>query len=360
MAGFTIEKRKNSKGEFRYRCTVRAHQGSQVVYRESRTFGRKSDAQTWGIQMQASIERDGIPGQSMAIPSIGELIAKYLSSPTLMARTGRTKEYVLKLLMDCDIGRIQADKLVESDLVRHCEDRVAAGASPQTVAHDVSYLSSVMAAAWPHFKIEASNQVVKQAQNHLRYAGLIGKSERRTRRPVGDELARLEEALAEREGKRQSKIPFRDILQFSILSCMRIGEVCSICWEDVSEQTKSVLVRDRKDPRKKQGNHMQVPLLGDAWTILQRQPRTDERVFPFESRSVTAGFQRVRNKLGIQDLRYHDLRREGASRLFEAGFSLDEVAQVTGHRDLNILWQIYTQLYPSRVHEKFETLRKEK
>ncbi|WP_406666189.1 hypothetical protein [Gallaecimonas sp. GXIMD1310] len=39
MAGFTIEKRKNSKGEFRYRCTVRAHQGSQVVYRESRTFG---------------------------------------------------------------------------------------------------------------------------------------------------------------------------------------------------------------------------------------------------------------------------------------------------------------------------------
>lgn len=52
-----------------------------------------------------------------------------------------------------------------------------------------------------------------------------------------------------------------------------------------------------------------------------RQPKEIELIFPFNSRSVTAGFQRVRNKLGIEDLRYHDLRREGASRLFEKGYS---------------------------------------
>jgi hypothetical protein len=47
--------------------------------------------------------------------------------------------------------------------------------------------------------------------------------------------------------------------------------------------------------------------------------------------------QRERNKLGVEDLRYHDLRRKGASHLFEKGYSIEEVAQVTGHINLNIL-----------------------
>ena len=116
------------------------------------------------------------------------------------------------------------------------------------------------------------------------------------------------------------------------------------------------MVRDRKDPRKKVGNHMLVPLLGGAWEILKRQPKDQDRVFPYNSRSVTAGFQRVRNSLGIKDLRYHDLRREGASRLFEKGYSIDEVAQVTGHRNINTLWQVYTELFPNRLHDKELTL----
>jgi integrase len=133
---------------------------------------------------------------------------------------------------------------------------------------------------------------------------------------------------------------------------MRIGEVCSIRWEDVDEAQKAVLVRDRKDPRKKSGNHMLVPLLGGSWEILQWQERSSDRVFPYNPRSVTAGFQRVRNELKIKDLRYHDLRREGASRLFEKGYSIDEVAQVTGHRNINTLWQVYTELFPKRLHDK--------
>ncbi|MDH8142485.1 tyrosine-type recombinase/integrase, partial [Klebsiella pneumoniae] len=72
---------------------------------------------------------------------------------------------------------------------------------------------------------------------------------------------------------------------------------------------------------------------------------------------ITAMYRRVRDELGIEDLRYHDLRREGASRLFEAGFSIEEVAQVTGHRSLNILWQVYTELFPKTLHEKFDKLQ---
>ncbi|CAM8375920.1 Phage integrase (fragment) [Mycobacterium tuberculosis] len=150
--------------------------------------------------------------------------------------------------------------------------------------------------------------------------------DRKVTTPQDDELTKLKEGLKACNEHREGKIPFVDILDFSILSCMRIGEVCKVLWSDVDEKNRSVLVRDRKDPRKKTGNHMSVPLLGDAWTILQRQLRTDERVFPYNPKSVSTGFQRVRNVLGIEDLRYHDLRREGASRLFEAGFSIEEVA----------------------------------
>ena len=59
---------------------------------------------------------------------------------------------------------------------------------------------------------------------------------------------------------------------------MRVGEVCRLLWEDVDDIQRSVIVRDRKDPRKKIGNHMLVPLLGDAWRILTMQPRVDDRV----------------------------------------------------------------------------------
>lgn len=96
---------------------------------------------------------------------------------------------------------------------------------------------------------------------------------------------------------------------------------------------------------------MLVPLLGESFGVAMRQPHKIERIFPYKSRSVTAGFQRVRNELGNEDLRYHDLRREGASRLFEKGYLIEEVAQVTGHRNLNILWQVYTQLHPHKLRQ---------
>jgi integrase len=135
---------------------------------------------------------------------------------------------------------------------------------------------------------------------------------------------------------------------------MRIGEVCSLRWEDLNLEHKTIVVRDRKDPRKKEGNHMIVPLLAGSYDLVNKHKKIDDRIFPYNPRSVTAGFQRVRNSLNIEDLRYHDLRREGASRLFEKGYTIEEVAQVTGHRNLNILWQVYTQLFPHKLHDKFK------
>ncbi|MEI6896027.1 MAG: site-specific integrase [Psychromonas sp.] len=350
MASFSITKYTLLSGESRYKVTVTVKHKSLIIHRESKTFKKKLLATTFGKNRVADLEENGI--NSVTSCSIGTLIDKYMNDKDLYDTDGRTKRMCIRLLRDCDISKIQTNELKISDLIKHCRNRKSAGTSPATISHDMSYLKAVLKKAGPVFDIEANHQLFDEAFVILKEMSLIGKSQKRTRRPTTAELIKLKNALKEREKDSNCTIPFCDLLDFSILTCMRIGEVCAIRWDDLNIDHKTIVVRDRKDPRKKAGNHMIVPLLGESFEILMRQPKTDGKVFPYNSRSITAGFQRTRNKLGINDLRYHDLRREGASRLFEAGFSIEEVAQVTGHRNLNTLWTVYTQLFPHKLHEK--------
>ncbi|HEY2753210.1 MAG TPA: tyrosine-type recombinase/integrase [Phenylobacterium sp.] len=46
----------------------------------------------------------------------------------------------------------------------------------------------------------------------------------------------------------------------------------------------------------------------------------------------------------------HDLRHEAASRLFEAKFTIEQVALVTGHKDWKMLKR-YTNLRPEQLHK---------
>ena len=104
-------------------------------------------------------------------------------------------------------------------------------------------------------------------------------------------------------------------------------------------RARLAMVRDRKDPRRKQENDQKVTLLDltgyDAVEILEEQRRrspTSSRVFPYNGRSVGTACRRAYRKLGIQDLRFHDLRHEATSRLFDAGRDILEVSLVTGTR----------------------------
>jgi integrase len=353
MASFSIKKRTLKSGESRFTVDVVVKKNSAIIHRESKTFRKKEFARTYGTKRVRELENPD-SAQQKSVP-LYVLLDKFMEEPDLWDKAGRTKQYVIKLLRDCEIVKIESNKLRTSDLIQHCKDRKAAGAGGATIYHDIAYLRAIMKRAKPVFDIVANFQIFEEAVPVLIDMGLIGKSQKRTRRPTSEELERLKIGLKKRESHRpngKTRIPFTDILEFSILTCMRVGEVCKLRWEDLNQEHKTILVRDRKDPRKKQGNHMIVPLLGESFDIALKQQNTNSLIFPYNPRSVSAGFQRVRNDLGIKDLRYHDLRREGASRLFEKGYSIEEVAQVTGHRNLNILWQVYTQLFPHKLHRK--------
>jgi len=58
---------------------------------------------------------------------------------------------------------------------------------------------------------------------------------------------------------------------------------------------------------------------------------------PFNHRSAGTAFMRVCKSRSILDLNFSDLRPEGTSRLFEAGFQIQQVALVTGHKDWKML-----------------------
>jgi integrase len=76
-------------------------------------------------------------------------------------------------------------------------------------------------------------------------------------------------------------------------------------------------------------------------------------IFPHAAQSVSTAFQRATDELAIEDLRFHDLRHDGASRLFEAGWAIERVALVTGHKDWNMLRR-YTQLRAEDFHRPVE------
>lgn len=137
---------------------------------------------------------------------------------------------------------------------------------------------------------------------------------------------------------------------------MRQEEICRLLWEDIDAENRTIVVRDRKDPRFKSGNHQRVPLLDktgfDAWAILAEQKACtsrSSRVFPYNSKSVSAAFTTACHDLKIKDLRFHDLRHEATTRLFEAGFGIEQVALVTGHKDWKMLKR-YTNLRPEQLH----------
>jgi integrase len=79
-------------------------------------------------------------------------------------------------------------------------------------------------------------------------------------------------------------------------------------------------------------------------------------VFKVKAGSVSQAFKRSCAKLKIEDLRFHDLRHEATTRLFELGLNVIEVGSITGHRDLKMLNR-YTHLKASKLGNKLRQLQ---
>lgn len=390
MATKTVEKRKLKNGSVTYRGRVRITKFGKVIDKAEQTFSNRETAKKWVDKVAKKLEEKQIEiangtyhekkDSDLKEITVAQLIKEYLDDPQISEDLGRTKKYVLESLYNYDIAHIIVSQLTPQDLIHHCKERLKGQyinnrlviPSPQTVYHDVTYLFSVVKHAKVGFGVNSNLHYHTEAIPTLVKMKLIGRSGKRDRRLEGNELELLEEALHSRESHRSAKIPYCDILKFSIYTAMRVGEITKLKWSDVDHEHKTIKVRDRKDPRKrdtnKNSNDGLVPLLEEAYPVLMRQkervdPSKPNLIFPYNPKSITAGWQRVRSKLGIENLRYHDLRREGATRLAEKGYDIRTVAQVTGHKNLNILHDIYTEIefkkFSKSEFEKYQNNKEE-
>lgn len=233
---------------------------------------------------------------------------------------------------------------------------------PSTALQNVAYLSTVLKYAAKVLNSEdaiSAHAQVMAAIATLRHARKLVPPTSRTRRPTEDELLKLEVYF---DNRARSRIPMTDIMHFAICTAMRQGEIVSLRWEDFDPEKRTIWVRGRKDPTTNKGRDDLVPLVSGMMAInrvrlcpieiMHRQAtsrRKTGRIFPFTGKAISKAFTEATEKLNIFDLVFHDLRHDGISRLFDAGFQIPQVALISGHRSWKNL-QRYTNLAPESLH----------
>jgi len=151
------------------------------------------------------------------------------------------------------------------------------------------------------------------------------------------------------EACKEAKNPFLlPIVHLALETAMRQGELVSLRWENIDLTRRTTHLPDTKNRESRT-----VPLSPTAILVLRRLPRSIHgQVFPgLTTEAVRRAYIRAVRRAEIQDLRFHDLRHEATSRLFELGLNIMEVASISGHKDLRILRR-YTHLKAEDLAKK--------
>lgn len=322
----------------------------------SETFLRREDARRWATDAERQVDRGETPNQSKIsrLSTFGALVDLHITDMKEVGRApGRSKDATLKMLKR-ELGKVSLAELDRERIVRFGRKRAAQGAGPTTLGIDIGTIKLVVQHAAAVHGLPARVEPIDLGRIALKRLGLVGHSRERDRRPTDEEIERL---IAHFDGNPRQIIPMGRIIKFAIATAMRQEEICRVTWADLNARTKMLVIRDRKDPRAKRGNDQRIPLLAvsgyDAAALIEEQralrANDDDRIFPVNHKSVSTVFTRACASLGIEDLHFHDLRHEGTSRLFEAGFAIEQVSLVTGHKDWKMLRR-YTHLKPEALH----------
>jgi integrase len=320
------------------------------------TFIRHDHAREWATDAEGQIDRGRAPSgrRSRGAKTFGALIDLHIDDMKEVGKPpGRSKSATLEMLQR-ELGALKFADLDRERLVRFGRDRAKAGAGPVTLGQDIGAIKLVLSHAAAVHGTDVAVEPVQLARIALKRLGLIGKSRERDRRPTEEELKQL---FTHFDAGARQLIPMSRIIKFAVATAMRQEEICRVTWSDLNTRTKMLTIRDRKDPREKKGNDQRIPLLAvsgyDAVALVEAQrsirSNEDDRIFAYVHRSAGTAFTRACKELKIEDLHFHDLRHEGTSRLFEAGFAIQQVALVTGHKDWKMLRR-YTHLKPEHLH----------
>lgn len=340
------------RGEGKFQAIVRVKRDGAIVYQESRVFGPCKNAERlawdWGVRLEASIKLNGTPQRQLKTMTLGKLLLDYLETITAHGAVRRTRASELVQLAPyfnkTSLSEVRASTFADFSTKRRKE-----GAGPATVMHNLATLRSVLNAARAMYGYEIDGKPVAEAIDALTRTNVVSRSTSRERRPTDAELAALDAEFARVAAYPSTEIPMQTIVKLAVVWPRRLGELCSMTWNDFNKAANLITLRNTKNPTRTRDEV--VPLTRAGRLIIDTLPVIDERILPYNSESVSAAFQRACARLSIADLRFHDLRHEGISRLFEAGLSIQEVAIVSGHLSWTMLRR-YTHPNVTALSEK--------
>lgn len=293
---------------------------------QTKTFESKADAEKWARSLESEIDKGQFVNVSEAQrTTLGNVIARYLVEVTPSMK-GVTEDTIrLKAIMRKPIARWSMANLSAARIAAYRDERLKE-VSGGTVIRELAYISSIINHARREWSINVPNpvQMVRKPQS----------PQSRSRVLTDEEVSKLLIAL-EPTGRRSHWT--KPAVQLALATAMRRGELLSMRWEHVDLQNRTAFLSDTKN-----GESRTVPLSTAAVQVLTELPRhISGAVIPVKFFTLDAAFKRARKRAGLDDVRFHDLRRTAITRMAEKLPNVIELAAVSGHKSLMVLKRYY-------------------
>jgi integrase len=322
----------------------------------SRTFDLKAEAESWARDIERELQRGNLAAATNEAGrvTLGKVIERYTSAVLPRLRGGGAAGYVRA----CDgrFGAFFLGSIRSVDVASWRDELLKGGLSAQSVIHHLNALSSLFSYS------EKELSIPLPAGNPVKAIRKPAAPKSRDRRLRPDEL----DALLAAAGATGRTPGLRQIITLAVESSMRLGELLGLEWSRIDLARRTAHLVDTKN-----GESRTVALSSAALDALRALPRRiDGQVFgwaasdSFEKAWVRckvralAAYQTDCTAAGtkpdpafLADLRFHDLRHEATSRLFEKGLGVMEVASMTGHKSLAMLKR-YTHVEAEKLAKK--------
>ncbi len=308
---------------------------------ETKTFPTRDEAKIWARLIESEIDR-GIYVSRYEAEHItfAELINRYQEEVTPNKKSASREISRLKCLK-IFFGEVTLARINSEMVARFRDERLSLKLSGATVIKDLNTLSHIIDTA------------IKEWGYYLPFNPVKNIRKPRVNNSRARRLSNEEEIILLAHCRKHS-LMMESIIIFAIETAMRLGEIINLNWSDIDmeRQVASLLIT-------KNGEGRQVPLSNAAIAAVRTLPRHIGSLKVFWRWKTVSSFesswQRVLAKSEIQNFRFHDLRHEATSRLFEKNLNMLEVSTITGHKTLQMLKR-YTHFSIDKITKKINEI----
>ena len=318
------------KGEGQYHVQIR----KRGYPTQTKTFTKEADARRWATIIESEMERGVFVSRTEAEATlVKDVLQRFAAEVLPTKRSEQSDKSRIKTLVEA-FGDYRLASLNSTQIARFRDQRLKV-VGPQSVIHEINLLNRVLKTATMDWGIALPGGLpTAQVRKPVKPRG-------RDRRVTEEEITKILEITGSDE--------LRTIVILAIETGMRRSELASLSWEEIDFKKQTAHL-----PKTKTDVPRTVPLSKAAIKALKAiNTKPNGRVFDLQAASMSQAFERAcePHRANIVGVRFHDLRHEATSRLFEKGLNVMEVAAITGHKTLDMLKR-YTHLRAEDLAKK--------